>query len=167
MLTLCGDTLGFWWDQTWTKCLSQSIKTYISMLALWSMEIIDRNRLKWKVNEENAHSHSQQIKSNNFTVSLWVKRWEKLNQSQLPLRLASCEMNCICFLYYHCIFHSSIWSRQGFEILSLHVFQQLAFSQLTMWTNPKSNCWVSVIYNLSFVKYKLHNSCHIDFVISK
>ena len=24
----CGDTLGSWWDQTWTKCSSQAIKAY-------------------------------------------------------------------------------------------------------------------------------------------
>ncbi len=29
------------------------------MLALWSTEIIDRNRLKWKVKEKKDHSHSQ------------------------------------------------------------------------------------------------------------
>ena len=57
------------------------------MMALWSIEIIYRNRLKWKIKEEKDHGHSQHIKSNNVTVSLWVKRREKLIKSQLPLRL--------------------------------------------------------------------------------
>ena len=47
---------------------------------------IDRNRLKWKVIEEKDHSHLQQIKSNNFSVSLWVKKREKRIQLQLLLR---------------------------------------------------------------------------------
>ncbi len=59
MLAPCGDTLGSWWEQTQTKCLSQALKAYISMLALWSMDIIDRNRLKWKVKEEKDLGHSQ------------------------------------------------------------------------------------------------------------
>ena len=58
------------------------------MLAFWTMEIKVRNRLKGNIiKEEKDHSHSQQIKLNNFTVSLWAKRREKLIQSQLPLRL--------------------------------------------------------------------------------
>ena len=60
------------------------------MLALWFMEIKDRNRLKSKRQEDKDHSNSQQIKLNNFTVSLWVKIRENLNpiiESQLPLRL--------------------------------------------------------------------------------
>ncbi len=71
-----------------TSLLKSGFKSLISMLALWSMEIIDRNRLKRNVKEEKDHGHSQHIKANNFTVSLWVKRREKLIQSHLPLKLS-------------------------------------------------------------------------------
>ncbi len=57
-VTPCGDTLGSWWDQTQTKCSSQALKVYISMLALWSMEIVYRNRLKWKLKVEKDHGHA-------------------------------------------------------------------------------------------------------------
>ncbi len=60
---------------------------YISMLALWSMEIVDRNSFMWKLKEEKDHGQSQQIKSNNFIVSLWVKNYDAIysfyNQYQL------------------------------------------------------------------------------------
>ena len=41
------------------KTLKPGFKS-ISMLVLWSMEIIDSNRLKWKdvVKEEKDHGHS-------------------------------------------------------------------------------------------------------------
>ena len=38
--------------------------------------------------EKEHHGHSQQIKLNNFTVSLWDKRKEIFIQPQLPLRLS-------------------------------------------------------------------------------
>ncbi len=43
-----GDTLGSLWDQTETECSSKALKAYISMLALWSVEIKATNRLEVK-----------------------------------------------------------------------------------------------------------------------
>ena len=69
MLAPCGDRLMSWWGPDSNKMLKPDLKAYIGMLALWSMEIIYRNILKWKVKEEKDHGHSQQINLNNFTVS--------------------------------------------------------------------------------------------------
>ena len=60
---------------------NQVLKAYISLLALWSMEIQIETDFGDK--KEKDHGHSQQIKVNNFTVNLWVKRREYLFQSQL------------------------------------------------------------------------------------
>ncbi len=62
------------------------------MLALWSMEIIDRNRIKMKVKTRER----PQPLTTNKVEQFWVKRREKLIQSQLPLRLLMqifCDMN--------------------------------------------------------------------------
>ena len=47
------------------------------MLAEWSFKI-RRNRFEVKDKGKEDHSHSQQIKLNNFTVSLWDIRKEVL-----------------------------------------------------------------------------------------
>ena len=71
------------------KMLKQGFKSLYKYagLVVYGNTLIDWNRLKWKGKEEKDHGHSQQIKSDNFTVSLWVRRKKKLIQSQLPLRL--------------------------------------------------------------------------------
>ena len=71
-----------WWDQPGTKCSSQAL----SMLALWCMEIIHRNRLKWKKKEEKTTATRYKSSWTNLLSAFWVKRREKLIQSQLPLR---------------------------------------------------------------------------------
>ena len=47
------------------------------MLALWSMEIIDRNRLKWKVKEEKDHGHNCNKSSWTILLSALGNVYEK------------------------------------------------------------------------------------------
>ena len=58
----------------------ERLKAYLSMLANWSMEIKrerDTDLKTWDEGKED-HGHSQQIKLNNFNISLWDKRKEIL-----------------------------------------------------------------------------------------
>ncbi len=49
------------------KMLKPGFRAYISMLALWSMEIIDRNSLKWKLKEEKNHRKLKEEKNHSHS----------------------------------------------------------------------------------------------------
>ncbi len=100
------------------KMLKPGVKSLwglLYMLALWSMEIIDRNRLKGKVKEEKDHVVTRNKSS--WTILLWVKRREKLIQSQLPLRLVVIVVVVVFFVFgghflvglFICSISSFIW----------------------------------------------------------
>ena len=56
------------------------LKAYISIMVNWSMEIKRERETDLKTRDEGKedHGHSQQIKLNNFNISLWDKRKEIL-----------------------------------------------------------------------------------------
>ena len=56
------------------------------MLAGWSMKIKRETDLKSRDEGKEDHSHSQQIKLNNFTVSLWDMRREVLYPISIAMK---------------------------------------------------------------------------------
>ncbi len=94
-------------------------KTYYAGLAVYGNKSeADWSERYWK--EEKDIGHSQQIKSNNFTTSLWFKRREKLIQSQLPLRLTKLSVSCESLNNYY-----------------LSVAAELGSSKILRWTGTK------------------------------
>ena len=87
--------IGIWWDQTWTKCSSHSLKNKYAGLLVYGNNRKKQIKVKGK-RRERPCAHSQQIKLINFTVSLWFKRlWEKVN---LLLDLGS-TVGVVCLLH--------------------------------------------------------------------
>ena len=167
MLTLCRDTLGSWWDQTWTKCSGQALKAYVSMLALWSMEMIDRDRLKWKVKEEKDHAtHNKSSlttllsafgsrEGKTYPISTATKAHEISNVvKQLWYSLAKC---CNTNLHMRLFFLTPFLIGSINDTKFLLTNQKLALIKLILYVAAKPSADNTLICKKLFTNSKLLN----------